>query len=327
MTPSLFSIILFTLLLLHVQPSYASIIPPYAPEEPETLDLPIPFYEPVLVPLNITDEAPPTTTAKAVIVLDANSATMLLEQNAATPFPPASTTKIMTALVALDRCKTDDIVTVSALDLNDENAQMGLVLGEHITVENLLYGLLLNSGNDAALNLAEHCGPGKETFIVAMNEKAKKLGLTATSFQNTTGLDATGHVMSVRDLAHLTAAALKNPLIEKIVGTIETTVRNREETRVHALKNRNQLLGRISGVIGGKTGLTEQAGECLVVAIERDGHRLIVVVFGSSDRFGDAESLIEWGFKNHRWEKENPTPSATTTLPELPEGTLENPHR
>ena len=137
--------------------------------------------------------------------------------------------------------------------------------------------------------------------------------------------------MSARDLAHLTAAALKNPLIEKIVGTIETTVSNREETRWHALKNRNQLLGRIPGVIGGKTGLTEQAGECLVVAIERDGHRLIVVVLGSSDRFGDAEKIVEWGFKNHRWE--NPPlsasaefDSATTTPPELPEGMLENPH-
>lgn len=261
-----------------------------------------PAPSPAPYPINVQNVYPSfEITATGVIVLDVDSGVYLYKRNEDELLSPASTTKILTALVALEAFELDDIVTVGSV--TNSGQVMNLVSGERITVENLLFGALVQSGNDAAWALAEHFPGGVGAFVQAMNQKAKDLYLTKSTFTNPVGYDDPNHKMTPTDLARLGSIALDNHEIAKMVAIPQITVSDVTHTHFHPLTNVNQLLGKIPGVGGIKTGWTEEAGENLVTLVERDGHRVIIVVLKSQDRFADTIFLINWVFANYRWDQ------------------------
>lgn len=268
------------------------------------LDLP----PPALYPLNFSGQKPPALTAHSFVVLDKDSAVSMAAKNEKVSLLPASTIKIMTALVVLDNFRLDEILIVGRVD--NLGQDMKLVEGEKITVRNLLYGLLVSSANDAALVLAQNYPGGEKAFVKAMNEKAFQLNLGNTYFANPTGLDSdqAGKILTdfsyttALDLARLSSWALKNPVFLEITATKKITVADVSGKIKHSLFSLNELLGRIEGLKGIKTGWTEDAGECLVAYTMRNGDGVITVVLGSQDRFGETAKLINWTFENHHWE-------------------------
>lgn len=236
----------------------------------------------------------PPITAQAALLADAQTGEILLSRNADQPLPPASTTKIMTALIVLERARPDEVVTVSASALIGD-AAMGLAAGEQLTVEELLYGLLMASGNDAAMALAEHVGGSVEGFVALMNQRAVEMNLRETYFVNPHGLDAPGHVSSAIDLLAMARAGLSYELFARIVATPQARVAGR------LLVNRNELLTTYLGADGVKTGTTDAAGQCLVASATREGHRAIAVVLGSQDRYADSRALLDHYFTYFGW--------------------------
>ena len=226
--------------------------------------------------------------ATAAILMDADSGEILYEKDAGRRMRIASTTKIMTALVALDRARLTDTITVTAAHMV-EGSSMYLKPGETVTVEELLYGLMLCSGNDAALALADCCG-GLEEFVQAMNDKAAALGMQDTSFANPNGLDDEAHYSTARDMAVLAAYAAQNPTFRRICSTRTATVGSRTMT------NHNKLLSQLEGCIGMKTGYTKAAGRTLVSCAQRDGCRLVAVTLCDGNDWADHKSLYEMGF-------------------------------
>jgi D-alanyl-D-alanine carboxypeptidase (penicillin-binding protein 5/6) len=260
--------------------------------------IPVPPVHPY--PVNTSGVMPgDDVTASSAIVLDADSMVYMYRRNDGMRLSPASTTKIMTALVSLDHYSLDDVVTIGNRFVDGQ--AMELKPGERITVENLLYGALILSGNDAAYALADHYPGGLEAFVAEMNRKAASLGLKDTHFTNPAGLDDPEHKMTARDLSLLSVAALGNKTVMKMVAIPQITISDVDHTTFHKLANVNQLLGKIPGVAGIKTGWTEEAGENLVTLVERGGRRVIFVVLHSKDRFGDTTKLIDWAFGNFRW--------------------------
>ena len=268
---------------------------------PRAFTLPFPIPTPAPYPTNVTGMYPGgEVSAGGVVIEDVDSGVILYQRNSYEPFSPASTTKILTALVALDAYDLDDVLTVKTL--MNSGQTMKLVAGERMTVENLLYGTLIQSGNDAAYALAENYPGGAEAFVVAMNEKAKQLHLTQSYFTNPVGFDDPSHKMTPIDLVRLASVALQNKTITKMVAIPQITISDVTHTYFHSLTNVNQLLGKIPGVGGIKTGWAEEAGENLVTLVERGGHKMIIVVLKSKDRFVDTTKLIDWVFVNHKWE-------------------------
>lgn len=245
---------------------------------------------------------PPSTSGYGVIVQDLAGKSILYSYGQDLPLLPASTTKLMTALVALDEYELDEVVVITKED-SAIGHTMGLIKGEEISVRSLLYGLLVESGNDAALALATHHNQGYSGFVEAMNQKAADLHLDSTSYRNPSGVESYGHVTTPRDLATLAAHALTNDLIREIVSTTSITISDTKGEYTHRLENTNLLLGNLEGVKGMKTGWTERAGECLITYVERDGRGVIIVVLGSSDRFGDTTALVNWVYNTHTWVK------------------------
>lgn len=266
---------------------------------------PIAVPTPAPYPVNVTGVYPgPEITATGVVVLDLDSGVFLYKRNENVPVSPASTTKLLTALVALDNYNLDDVVTIGSMNIDGQS--MGLVPGEQMTVENLLYGALIYSGNDAAWALSAYYPGGEPKFVEAMNAKAKALHLTHSSFTNPVGYDDPNHKMTPVDLALLGEAALNNKTIAKMVAIPEITISDVTHTYFHQLKNVNELLGKIPGVGGIKTGWTEEAGENLITMVQRNGHKVIIVTLHSQDRFGDTSRLIDWIFGNYQWKVLSP---------------------
>lgn len=243
----------------------------------------------------------PVLSSQSVMAVDLVSGVTLYEKDPLRPLFPASTTKIVTALVVLDVYQLDQVITVGRVNIVGQ--KMGLVRGEKITVENLLNGLLIFSANDAAEVLAMSFPGGREEFINLMNKKVESLGLTNTSFSNPTGLDSATQYSTVKDLVTVSKVAMQNPVFSSIVGTKEKIVKSEDEKFTHNLRNINELLGVVDGVKGVKTGWTEVARENLVTYIERDGRVIMIAVLGSQDRFGETKELIDWIFENYSWEE------------------------
>jgi D-alanyl-D-alanine carboxypeptidase len=224
--------------------------------------------------------------AGSAILIDADSGESIYEKNAETKRLIASTTKIMTALVVIENCSLDEVVTIPKECERVGGSSMYLRAGDKFTVRELLYGLLLMSGNDAGLALAKHCGGGKvAAFVKMMNAYAKKLELSGTSFENPHGLDGEHNYSTARDMALLAAAAMENKTFYEISSTKEISIAGRN------MKNHNKLLWRMDGVVGVKTGFTKKAGRCLVSCIERDGRRFIAVTLSDPDDWNDHEKL------------------------------------
>lgn len=243
----------------------------------------------------------PILSAQGALAIDLDSGVSLYEKNPDTQLLPASTTKIVTALVALDSYQLDQIVTVGKINVVGQ--KMGLFSGEQISVENLLYGLLVYSANDAAEALAGSFPGGYDAFIDAMNAKAKDLSMLNSNFQNPAGLDGVNQITTAKDLVRVSEVAMRIPEFAKIVGTKSIALSDATGKVTYNLKNINILLDNVPGVMGVKTGWTENARENLVTYIERDGHKVMIAVLGSQDRFGETKELIDWIFANYQWQE------------------------
>ena len=228
--------------------------------------------------------------ARRAYVLDAVSGRTLYEKNAGERSLIASTTKIMTALIVCEQCNVLDRMRIPKEAVGIEGSSMYLQEGEVLTLQELLYGLMLSSGNDAAVALAIYCGGTVEGFAELMNDKARNLGLSGTHFENPNGLDSPGHYSTARDLAVLAAYAMENPIFAKTVSTKSLKLGNRY------LTNHNKLLWRVEGADGVKTGFTKAAGRILVSSATREGRRIIAVTIDDGDDWNDHAALLEEGF-------------------------------
>ncbi len=243
----------------------------------------------------------PKLSSKSIVVQDDDSKTILYSKNPDILLMPASITKVMTALVALDYWSNLDTVIVVKNEDRAIGQTIELEAGESITLKNILYGLLVHSGNDAALAVADNYPGGYSAFVAAMNQKAKDLHLDHTTFKNPSGVEQYGHLTTARDLAVLASYALKNDVIAQMANTKHVLVTDVTGTIIHDLETTNELLGTIPGLKGLKTGWTSGAGECLASYVDRDGHKVIIVVLGSYDRFGETTALINWVYDHHSW--------------------------
>ena len=231
-----------------------------------------------------------STSAASAILVDVNSGRVLYEQNADAKMLIASTTKIMTALVAIREGNLSDVVTVDRETTLTEGSSMYLKEGEQLTLETLLYGLMLCSGNDAAVAIAGHVGGSQTGFVALMNEMAGELGMEHSSFANPNGLDHEDHYSTARDMARLACAAVQNETLVRIASTQTVTAGGRTMT------NHNKLLRYVDGCIGLKTGYTRAAGRTLVSCAERNGQRLVAVTLQDGNDWADHQALFEYGF-------------------------------
>ncbi len=231
----------------------------------------------------------PDISAESAVIIDDTSKVVVYQKNPRLRFSMASTTKIMTALVGLEHYKLDDTLTTKTATV--EGSAVGFRFGEQITFENALYGMLLPSGNDAALMIAENYPGGFAAFIQAMNNKAMQLGLKYTHYVDPAGLDDDGNYTTVTDLARLASYALKNKQFALVVSTKKIVLTDISGNRVYPVENLNKLLGE-KGVTGIKTGFTEGAGEVLVTSKVEKGHIFLIVVMKSTDRFADTQKLL-----------------------------------
>ena len=312
-----FSIVTFLLLLLPYPNIYF-----YQVKKGDQVFLPqdISLPEPPPYPVNKNISEPPKLSTAGIYILDIPSNALLYEKNSKERFFPASTTKIMTALVALDHYKLDDVLTVKTV-INEER-KMGLISGEQLTFESLLYGSLVHSANDASYTIAENYPNGVENFVSMMNKKAAAFGLADTHFTNPIGFDDPDNYTTAADLAKLARVAIANKVFAKMVATKAITVSDVSYTYFHPLTNVNELLGKVAGVSGIKTGFTQTAGEVLVSEVKKNGNNVLFVVLRSNDRFGESEKLIDWVFENFTWKPiseitpQGFTPATDYQLPE-----------
>lgn len=231
--------------------------------------------------------------ARRAYALDAVSGRVLYEKNPTERSLIASTTKIMTALIVCEQCNVLDRMRIPKEAVGIEGSSMYLKEGEVLTVQELLYGLMLSSGNDAAVALAIYCGGTVEGFVQLMNDKARTLGLSGTHFENPNGLDSPGHYSTARDLARLSVYAMKNPVFSKTVSAKNVKVGQRY------LTNHNKLLWRVEGADGIKTGYTKAAGRILVSSAAREGRRIIAVTIDDPSDWADHAALLEEGFSRY----------------------------
>lgn len=240
---------------------------------------------------------PPATGAAAAVLMDQASGQVLFAHNPHQRRAPASTTKILTAIVALEFGNLDDVVTVSEHAAATEGSTMDLVAGERYSLRELLWGLMLESGNDAAVAIAEHIAGSEAAFARLMNETALRLGLRDTHFTNPHGLHDPAHFTTAYDLAVMTRYALANDYFARLVCQPEKVLCRGDGDWVRILSSTNRLLWYHEWIRGVKTGTTGAAGPCLVSSGELEGRRLIAVVLDSGDRWADSQALLEWGFE------------------------------
>jgi D-alanyl-D-alanine carboxypeptidase (penicillin-binding protein 5/6) len=235
--------------------------------------------------------------SRAALVVDAEDGRTLFAKNPDQRMHPASTTKVMTAILAIESGRLDELVTIRSSDARVEPSVLGLFPGERITLRDLVYGLLLRSGNDAARAIARHLGGTQEQFAALMNARARDLGCSATHFTNPHGLTHAHHYTTARDLGRIMRHAMHNPEFRKITGTRH--YRSRSSHAVRDFYNKNKLLRRYAGATGGKPGYTRAAQQTLVASAARSGHELVVVCLASRGRalWSDASSLLDLGFR------------------------------
>lgn len=243
---------------------------------------------------------PPSLSAQSALLMEAQSGAIAYEKNAHTRLPMASTTKIMTALVALELASPDTEISVDERAVGTEGSSIYLCKGEVLKLEELLYALMLESANDAAVAIAIGVSGSEEAFVDAMNAKAASMGLSDTHFANPHGLDAEAHYTTAYELAVIAREALQNPLLKTIVSTRKTTIPHQNIDAVRLLVNHNKMLRLYDGCIGVKTGYTQKSGRCLVSAAERDGVTMIAVTIDSPDDWNDHTKLLDFGFSNYR---------------------------
>lgn len=285
----LYSILIFLLILLNFSTVCA-----------DDVDNEVDFEDTIEVTASNVSELPKTN-SRRYIVYDRISKSMIIGKNEDVKSAMASTTKIMTTIVILEKADLNEKVTVSAKAGGTGGSRLGLKRGDKASVRDLLYGLMLRSGNDAAVALAEHVGGSVKGFAELMNEKAIELGLTNTHFVTPHGLDDANHYTTALELAKLTDYAMNNETFAKIVGTKSTMIYINNQSR--QINNTNELLGVLNGVVGVKTGFTNNAGRCLVTETKRNNMDIITIVLGADtkkDRTKDSVNLIEYTFSKYK---------------------------
>ena len=285
----LYSILIFLLILLNFSTVCA-----------DDVDNEVDFEDTIEVTASNVSELPKTN-SRRYIVYDRISKSMIIGKNEDIKSAMASTTKIMTTIVILEKADLNETVTVSAKAGGTGGSRLGLKRGDKASVRDLLYGLMLRSGNDAAVALAEHVGGSVKEFAELMNEKAIELGLTNTHFVTPHGLDDANHYTTALELAKLTDYAMNNETFAKIVGTKSTTIYINNQSR--QINNTNELLGVLNGVVGVKTGFTNNAGRCLVTETKRNNMDIITIVLGADtkkDRTKYSVNLIEYTFSKYK---------------------------
>ncbi|WCK56374.1 D-alanyl-D-alanine carboxypeptidase [Aneurinibacillus sp. Ricciae_BoGa-3] len=251
----------------------------------------------VTIGLPVYADDTPSIESVAAIVVDDSSQSVLYQKNADAPMFPASITKIVTAVLAIESGRLNDKVTISKEAADVEPTKLYMVPGEQKTVKQLLYGLMLHSGNDAAIALAEHFGGSIQGFAVKMNAFAEKVGATTTHFVNPNGLPNAFHYTTARDMAKITAYAMKNPMFRHIISTKTYYWKGLKWSAT--LTNSQPLLGTVQGVEGGKTGYTDKAKNTLVTSVDRNGKRLIIVTLqadGKARAYDDTLKLMNYGY-------------------------------
>ena len=284
-----YSILIFLLILLNFSTVCA-----------DDVDNEVDFEDTIEVTASNVSELPKTN-SRRYIVYDRISKSMIIGKNEDIKSAMASTTKIMTTIVILEKADLNETVTVSAKAGGTGGSRLGLKRGDKASVRDLLYGLMLRSGNDAAVALAEHVGGSVKEFAELMNEKAIELGLTNTHFVTPHGLDDANHYTTALELAKLTDYAMDNETFAKIVGTKSTTIYINNQSR--QINNTNELLGVLNGVVGVKTGFTNNAGRCLVTETKRNNMDIITIVLGADtkkDRTKDSVNLIEYTYSKYK---------------------------
>lgn len=285
----LYSMLIFLLILLNFSTVCA-----------DDVDNEVDFEDTIEVTASNVSELPKTN-SRRYIVYDRISKSMIIGKNEDIKSAMASTTKIMTTIVILEKADLNETVTVSAKAGGTGGSRLGLKRGDKASVRDLLYGLMLRSGNDAAVALAEHVGGSVKGFAELMNEKASELGLTNTRFVTPHGLDDANHYTTALELAKLTDYAMNNETFSKIVGTKSITIYINNQPR--QINNTNELLGVLNGVVGVKTGFTNNAGRCLVTETKRNNMDIITIVLGADtkkDRTKDSVNLIEYTYSKYK---------------------------
>ena len=238
----------------------------------------------------------PSVNAKGAVLIEAESGEIIFAQNADERLPMASTTKIMTALVAIENADISKTVSVSPSAVGVEGSSVYLYANERMTLEDLIYAMMLESANDAATAIAIEIGGSTDGFAEMMNERAEKMGLSDTHFENPHGLDGESHYTTAYELALITREAIANPTFREICATYKRTIPLNETEGVRLLINHNKLLRSYEGAIGVKTGFTKKSGRCLVSAAERDGLTFIAVTLGAPDDWRDHAAMLDYGF-------------------------------
>ncbi|MCK8816569.1 D-alanyl-D-alanine carboxypeptidase [Natroniella sulfidigena] len=253
----------------------------------------------LLLAINQQAVASPQANAGAAILIDSETGQVLYDQNMHQRRPPASTTKIMTGILAIEYGNLSDEVTASTRAAYEGGSSIYLTPGETLTLRELVYGLLVKSGNDAAVAIAEHIGGSVEEFAEMMNQKARELGALQTTFKNPNGLPQEGHLTTAYDLAQITRYALENDFFAEVVNTPKKRISWPGNDWDRILTNTNKLLTRSEMVDGVKTGYTSAAGKCLVASASQGGQQLISVILRGGDVWGDSLSLLNYGFNNY----------------------------
>lgn len=239
------------------------------------------------------------TSAKAMCVMETGSQRVLAAKNSFAQLPMASTTKIMTAITAIESgVDLDKVFEISPKAVGVSGTSLYLRAGEKFSLRDLLYGLMLISGNDASVAIGEYVGGSVEKFVEMMNKKAEKIGALNSHFDNTHGLDSKTHYTTAYDLALITSYAMQNPIFKEIVSTKNIKITN-SDGKNRYLKNKNKLLSSLDGCNGVKTGFTDDAGRCLVTSCERDGMDVVCVVLNCGPMFEESTALIDKAFKEY----------------------------
>jgi len=241
----------------------------------------------------------PVVSAQSVVVFDLTSQTSLYEKAPTLSLLPASVTKLVTALVAVNSFPSDQVLTFNGRRVDGQ--KIGLKAGEKLKMIDALGALLVYSANDVAYLFADNFPGGEAAFVEAMNREVADLGLTGTHFENPTGFDGGGHYTTARDLIKISETALASEDIARLAGTKEIDIESVDGQNHYHLTSTNKLLGEVPGVLGLKTGWTENARENLVTYYDKDGHRLLVVLLGSQDRFGETKEILNWVLDSYDW--------------------------
>lgn len=250
-------------------------------------------------PIQLTASRP-NIQSKAALIYDINSKTILYSSNPNQKLPIASLTKLITAQIILEEHRLDEIVTVPLEATTIGGSTMNLYAGERISLENLLKGLMINSGNDAAITLGIHNSGSTEKFVQKMNTYAEKIGMKNSHFQNPMGFDSDKNYSTIHDLLTLTTLVLQNPTIQEISNIKNTIVYSTDQKFTHSLRNTNLDLQNFQNINGLKTGTTNLAGQCLIITTD-DSSPKIAIVLGSNNRFADTKTMLHWAQTNFKY--------------------------